>query len=52
MCNWVSRKLTKHCTPAIVEKIKIIIIKKKTEENLKGLRLDKEFLDDTKGKKL
>ena len=35
MCNWVtllySRKLTEHCKPAIMEKIKIIIlIKEKT----------------------
>ena len=33
MCNWVtllySRKLTEHCKPAIMEKIKIIIKKKK-----------------------
>ena len=32
MCNWVtllcSRKLTEHCKPAIIEKIKIIIYKK------------------------
>ena len=32
MCNWVSmlysRKLTEHCKPAIIEKIKFIILKK------------------------
>ena len=40
MCDWVtllySRKLTEHCKPAIMEKIKIImkIKKKKWAENL------------------
>ena len=39
MCNWVtllySRKLTEHCKPAIMEKIKIAIIKnnKETKRN-------------------
>ena len=32
MCNWVtmpySRKLSEHCKPAIMKKIKIIILKK------------------------
>ena len=35
MCNWVtmlySRKLTEHCKPAIMEKIKIIIYIKKNQ---------------------
>ena len=39
MCNWVillySRKLTEHCKPAIMEKIKII--KKNAPDLLKGL---------------
>jgi len=41
MCNWVtllySRKSTEHCTPAIMEKIKIIIkLKKKKERQMLG----------------
>ena len=37
MCDWVtllySRKLTEHCKPVVMEKIKIIIKKKKIWKN-------------------
>ena len=45
MCDWVtllySRKLTEHCKPAIMEKIKIIIKRKKCS----FLSMDKILLD-------
>ena len=47
MCAWVtflySRKLTEHCKPAIMEKIKIIILKKSMKyaicSNMDGPRI-------------
>jgi len=51
MCNWVtllhSRKLTEHCKPAIMEKIKIITIKGKKRKLRKGLD---EYMHDVKKK--
>ena len=41
MCDWVtvlySRKLTEHCKPAVTEKIKIIIKRKKDQKKKRAI---------------
>ena len=53
MCDWVtlldSRNLTEHCKPAIMEKIKIIKLKKEKNHKVKREALDQPWPQKSEG---